>query len=121
MSRKGLLVIVLLLMSFTAACGTGEPSYTAYVWEDEDGDGRQGEDEEPMAGIVLQIIDLTNGYLWNRPITDADGNTFPFRAGDTCGQYAIYLSVPDGYWPTTPVLVYTPNCETARFGLKEYP
>lgn len=121
MLKIGLLIISVVLLCFATACGTGEPSYTAYVWEDTDGDGRQGEDEKPMAGIVLQIIDTANGYLWNRPVTDADGNTFPFRAGDTCGQYAIYLSVPDGYWPTTPVMANTPNCEIARFGLKEFP
>ena len=121
MNRTGVLIIGILILFLATACESSEPSYTAYVWEDADGDGRQGEDEEPLAGVVLQIIDLANGYLWNRPITDADGNTFPFRAGETCGQYAIYLSVPDGYWPTTPVVVNTPNCETARFGLKEFP
>jgi hypothetical protein len=121
MNHKLLLAIGLLVLFLIAACGTGEPSYTAYVWEDVDGDGRQGSEEEPMGGIVVQIVDLANGHLWMRPVTDADGNTFPFRAGDTCGEYAIILSVPDGYWPTTPVVVNTPNCGTAHFGLKKYP
>jgi hypothetical protein len=121
MYRIGVLILTILVLFIATACGASEPSYTAHVWEDADGDGREGEEEKPLAGIVLQIIDLKNGYLWNRPVTDKDGNTFPFRAGDTCGQYAIYLSVPDGYWPTTPVMVNTPNCEIARFGLKEFP
>lgn len=121
MYRIGLLTISIFLLCLGSACAGGTPTYTAHVWEDIDGDGREGEDEKPLAGFVVQIINLENGYLWNRPVTDKDGNTFPFRAGDTCGQYAIYLSVPDGYWPTTPIVVNTPNCETAKFGLKEYP
>lgn len=121
MSRRGLLIIVFFLFTFLSACGLGEPSYTAHVWEDEDGDGRQGREENPMAGVVVQIFDQSKGHLWMRPVTDADGNTFPFKAGDTCGQYAMIVSVPDGYWPTTPVVVNTPNCGTAHFGLKKYP
>jgi hypothetical protein len=54
-------------------------------------------------------------------VKDADGNTFPFKAGDSCGQYDIYLSVPEGDWPTTPIVVNNPNCAIALFGLKEYP
>ena len=121
MSRLGLMIICVLLLCLVTACGVGEPSYTAYVWEDADGDGRQGPDETPMAGIVVQIVDASNGLLWMRPVTDSDGNTFPFSAGDSCGQYDIYLSVPDDYWPTTPIVVHTQNCEIARFGLKPYP
>ena len=121
MNRKWFLMLSVLLLTFLSACGTGEPSYTAHVWEDADGDGRQGAEESPMDNVVVQIVDLANGHLWIRPVTDADGNTFPFRAGDTCGQYAIILSVPDGYWPTTPVVVNTTNCGTAHFGLKKFP
>lgn len=121
MNWKWLLIASVLLICLITACGASQPSYTAHVWKDVDGDGRQGADERPMAGIVVQIVDLANGYLWMRPVTDAEGNTFPFRAGDTCGQYAIILSVPDGYWPTTPVVVNTTNCGTAHFGLKKFP
>jgi hypothetical protein len=121
MSRTRLLILSILLITFLSACGTGEPTYTAHVWEDADGDGVEGSEEQPMEGIFVQIVDQANGHLWMRPVTDADGNTFPFKAGDTCGQFVIILSVPDGYWPTTPVVVNTPNCGTAHFGLKEYP
>ena len=121
MKTREFLITSLLVLILVTACSPREPSYTAYVWEDEDGDGRQGEEEQPMDGIVVQIVDLANGHLWMRPVTDADGDTFPFKAGDTCGQYAIILSVPDGYWPTTPVVVNTTNCGTAHFGLKKFP
>lgn len=121
MYRKGLLITSVLLLCLATACVAGEPAYKAHVWEDADGDGVEGKDELPMAGITVQIVDQSNGLLWMRPVTDSDGNTFPFKAGDSCGQYDIYLSVPDGYWPTTPIVVNSPNCETAQFGLKEYP
>lgn len=122
MYRIGLLITSVLLLCLATFCGlAGNPSYTAHVWEDSDGDGKLGKDEKPMAGIVVQIVDPSNGILWMRPVTDSDGNTFPFSAGGSCGQYDIYLSVPDGYWPTTPIVVNTPNCETAQFGLKPYP
>jgi len=121
MYRKGLLITSVLLLCLATACVAGEPSYNAHVWEDIDGDGVQGTDEMPMAGIIVQIVDQSNGLLWMRPVTDSDGNTIPFKAGDSCGQYDIYLSVPDGYWPTTPIVVNSSNCETAQFGLKEYP
>ena len=115
------LLTSVILLCLATACAASQPSYTAHVWEDADGDGRQGEDERPMGGIVVQIVDQTNGHLWMRPVTDAEGNTFPFKAGDTCGQYDIYLNVPDGYWPTTPIVVNTQNCESAQFGLRAYP
>lgn len=121
MYRIGFVITSVLLLCLATACVAGEPSYNAHVWVDIDGDGVQGTDEMPMAGIIVQIVDQSNGLLWMRPVTDSDGNTFPFKAGDSCGQYDIYLSVPDGYWPTTPIVVNTPNCETAQFGLKEYP
>jgi hypothetical protein len=121
MSRRELLIIGFFLIMFLSACGAGEPVYVAHVWEDVDGDGRQGEEERSMQGIIVQIVDQTNGLLWKRPVTDSEGNTFPFKAGDTCGQYAMILSVPDDYWPTTPVVVDIPNCGTAHFGLKKYP
>ncbi|UCD41092.1 MAG: hypothetical protein JSV69_10945 [Chloroflexota bacterium] len=121
MDRKVLLIAGILLLCLATACRASEPSYSAHVWEDVDGDGRQGEEEQPLEGIVVQIVDLANSHLWMRPMTDAEGNTFPFKAGDTCGQYALILNVPDGYWPTTPVVVNTPNCGTAHFGLKVYP
>ncbi len=121
MKKKWWLLTSFLVVCITAACSSGEPTYTAHVWEDADGDGVQGSEEQPMEGVVIQIVDQTHGLLWMNPVTDADGNSFPFKAGDTCGQYSMILVVLDGYWPTTPVVVNTPNCGTAHFGLKEYP
>ena len=121
MYRRGLLIVGILVLCLSTACVAGEPSYTAHVWEDVDGNGVQGNDELPIDGVVIQIVNQANGLLWMRPITDADGNTFPFKAGDSCGQYTILVSVPDGYWPTTPVMVNSQSCEEAQFGLKSIP
>ena len=41
MYRKGLLFTSILLLSHATACIAGEPSYSAHVWEDIDGDGNQ--------------------------------------------------------------------------------
>ena len=121
MHRMGILIVILILFCLVTACVSREPSYTARVWEDIDGNGVQGPDELPMDGVVIQIVNQSNGLLWMRSITDTDGNTFPFKAGDTCGQYSLLLVVPEGYWPTTPVMVNPSNCETVEFGLKNYP
>lgn len=121
MMRRKILIASLMFICLITACVSGEPSYTAHVWEDVDGNGVQGPDELPMEGIVIQIVNQSSGLLWMRPITDADGNTFPFKAGDTCGQYSLLISVPDGYWPTTPIIVNPQDCSTAQFGLKVFP
>jgi hypothetical protein len=121
MLRRKLLIVNLIFAFLITACVSGEPSYTAHVWEDMDGNGVQGPDELPMDGIVIQIVNQSNGLLWMRPITDEDGNTFPFKAGDTCGQYSLILNVPDGYWPTTPIIVNPKDCSAAQFGLKVFP
>ncbi len=122
MRRIGWLITnVLLLLCLAVSCTVSDSSYSAHVWQDLDGDGKQGTNEIPMAGIVIQIVSPSNGLLWERSRTDSDGNIYSFSAGGSCGQYDIYLNIPDGYWPTTPVVVNTPNCETAQFGLEPYP
>jgi hypothetical protein len=122
MRRIGLLTkSVLLLLCFATSCRVSDSSYSAHVWEDSNGNGKQDANENPMVGIGIQIVDPSNGLLWERSITDSDGNIYSFSPGGNCGQYDIYLSVPDGYWPTTPVVVNTPKCETAQFGLRPYP
>jgi hypothetical protein len=122
MNRIGFLIFTMLLLLIAAACSfASESSYSTLVWEDLDGDGKQGADENPMSGVIVQIVDSSNGLLWQRAVTDSDGNIFPFTPGVGCEQYDIYLSVPDEYWPTTPVIVNTTNCATAKFGLKPYP
>jgi len=121
MLRTGMLITIILLFGLITACVSSEPTYVAHVWEDVDGNGVQGDDEQPLGEIVVQIVNQSNGLLWMRPVTDADGNTFPLKAGDTCGQYSILLNVPEGYWPTTPIMVNPSTCETVRFGLRAYP
>ena len=122
MYRIGLLTITILLLCLSSACSiASDSSYSTLIWEDLDGDGKQGEDENPMPGVVVQIVNSSNGLLWQRTVTDSDGNIFPFSPDDSCEQYDIYLSVPDDYWPTTPIVVNTPNCATAKFGLRPYP
>jgi hypothetical protein len=116
------LMFVGLLLCLAVSCGTvSDSSYSAHVWEDLDADGEQDAGEAPMAGVVIQIVNPSNGLLWERSVTDSDGNISSFSAGGTCGDYNIYLSVPDGYLPTTPVLRNTPRCEVAEFGLHPYP
>lgn len=96
--------------------------FRAYVWEDSDGNGRQTTGEPPMAGVVIQIVDPSMGYLQERSETRSGGGYSSFFAGCDCGQceYDAYLSVPGGYWPTTPVVV---NIESgsAQFGLRLCP
>jgi hypothetical protein len=121
MKRIGLITLGVFVLILFASCSANDPSYRAFVWEDSNGDGRQAEDEEPISGVVIQIINQSNGLLWMRSITDADGFTFPFKAGTTCGEYTLQINVPDEYWPTTPVIQIPQNCETVNFGLKEFP
>jgi hypothetical protein len=121
--RVAWITIVFLLTSLiTSACNVAhDVTYSAHVWEDLDQDGQEDPGEKPLAGIVIQIVDPSNGLLWQRSITDSNGNIAAFSAGGTCGQYNIYISIPDDYWPTTQVVINTPKCEKVRFGLRLLP
>lgn len=88
---------------------------------DTDEDGQQDADEPPMQNVVVQIVDPSTGHLWSRETTDAQGQIYAFSAGGQCGQYSLYLSIPDGYWPTTRVVANTPPCDEIKFGLRPYP
>jgi len=115
------LAIILLLTFLLASCvRLHDSSYRAHVWEDRNDNGVQETGESDLQGITIQIIDPRNGLLWSRSNTDTSGSIDEFSAGGTCGYYVIVLSVPEGYWPTTPVYAKTPTCETAQFGLRKY-
>jgi SdrD B-like domain len=98
-----------------------DATYAAHVWLDINGNGQEDSNEMPFSGVIIQIVDRSNGLLWQRSMTDDAGNINAFSAGGKCGAYDIYLSVPEGYWPTTKVKINTPKCETANFGLRPYP
>jgi hypothetical protein len=112
-------IILLLAFLLTSCSAVHDSSYQAHVWEDKNGNGLQDKGESDLQGITVQIIDPTNGLLWRRSITDTSGNIDEFSAGGTCGQYLLVLSVPEGYWPITPVYAKTLNCEIAQFGLRK--
>jgi len=116
-----ILFFVLILLLLTSCQTTKDGSYSAHVWEDVNGNGVQETSERSLEGIVIQIIDPANGNLWGREITDTQGNVNAFSPGGSCGQYQIYLSIPNGYRPTTRVVVTSPKCEVAQFGLQITP
>ncbi len=69
--------------------------YRAQVFEDGDADGVPDPDEPPLAGVEL--------VLWPGPLaerTDAQGECAFEVPGGTNGRIAV--SVPNGYWPSTP-------------------
>ena len=111
---------ILFLSGFLASCTAAhDGSYAAHVWLDSNQNGKQDQNEKPLTGVVIQIVNPSTGDLWTRSVTDDKGDIYLFSAGGTCGQYNLYLSVPEGYWPTTPVVANTPHCETAQFGLRQ--
>lgn len=116
-----MLTIVFLLLVVTG-CQTqmADASYMAHAWEDSNQNGQEDLGEQPLDGIQIQIID-SSGRLWRKAQTDSNGNVYEFSAGGKCGQYDIYISVPMGYKPTTPVVINTPGCEIANFGLAPIP
>ncbi|MBN1485938.1 MAG: hypothetical protein JXA37_14590 [Chloroflexia bacterium] len=120
MSKGRLLIVGGLLLCLLSAC-SGDAGSTAYVWEDLNGDGQPGPNEPAMAGVVIQIVYPSSGELWGRYVTNAEGMIIAFHPGAACGDYDLYLSVPDGYWPTTPVVASPPKCERALFGLRREP
>lgn len=112
---------IFVILFLTSCQASHDAAYSAHVWEDLNGNGIQDDGEPPMEEVVIQIIDPATGILWGREVTNAKGNVNVFSAGGSCGDYQIYLSVPNGYRPTTKVLINTPNCEAAQFGVLAYP
>ena len=109
-------VSILLISCMAVSCSVpAADSYcAAQVWEELNGNGIQDSDEKPMAGVVIELVSHSDGKLWLRLVSDSEGKVSA-RCPDGCGQYDIYVSVPDDYWPTTPVVDF--GACGAQFGL----
>jgi len=81
-----------------------------YVWYDVDHDGLQGEDEDPVAGITVELLDAAG-----EPVKDIDGVTVASTTTDANGHYVFdklpagdyrvrFSGVPTGYEFTTPAV-----------------
>lgn len=67
-----------------------------YAWVDTDGDGIQGDTEQPLANLK---IDLTqNGQTIASTTTDANGKNLFSNVAN--GTYELNYETPDGYTPT---------------------
>lgn len=119
--RWCLFICVVLIFVLLVSCNQvmHDAAYSVHVWEDTNTNGIEDAGEKPLPDVIIQFIDSGNGLLWQINSTDVNGNVTAFSPGGTCGGYQIYLSVPPGYRPTTPVLDHGKTC-TASFGLKPY-
>lgn len=118
---KRIFGLAILLSVLLASCNQviHDAVYSVHVWEDSNGDGIEDPGEKSLPAVTIQFVSPANGLLWQISPTDENGDVSAFSAGGTCGDYEIYLSVPPGYWPTTPVLDQGKTC-TANFGLTPY-
>ena len=72
------------------------------VWIDRDKDGQQDDDEKPLSGVKVNLLDAAGD-----PAKDADGATVPQATTDTdgrylfdnlpAGAYIVEFVLPDGY------------------------
>jgi hypothetical protein len=114
--------LVFLLFVITTSCrNIGDANITVHVWEDINDNTIQDSGEINLQGIDVQILSSSNYTLWNRSTTNIDGIVKEFAAGASCDEFLVVISVPNEYWPTTPVLREFHNCEVAEFGLRPYP
>lgn len=118
---KRIFGLAILLSVLLASCHQvmHDAGYSVHVWEDTNGNGIEDAGENPMSDVQIQFVGSGNGLLWEIDLTDENGNANAFSPGGTCGDYQIYLSVPTGYRPTTPVLDQGKTCN-ANFGLTPY-
>ncbi|NJP07886.1 MAG: hypothetical protein HC837_20820, partial [Chloroflexaceae bacterium] len=65
-----------------------------YVWDDIDRDGIQDTNEEPVAGVTVNLYD-GDGNLIATTTTDANGNYLFDNL--TAGDYQVEFELPDGY------------------------
>jgi len=78
----------------TARVRTSAYAVGDYVWFDANGDGRQGPDEDGLAGATVKLLDA-DGNLVGETVTDADG--YYFFDTLTPGDYQIEFTLPSGY------------------------
>ena len=114
-------LVFLLSMIVTSCINRGDANLTIHVWEDINSNQIQDSGEINLQGIDIQILSTSNYTLWNRSITNMEGMVNEFAAGASCDEFLVVISVPNEYWPTTPVLREKNNCEVVEFGLRPYP
>ena len=74
------------------------------IWTDGDGDGRRGEDETPLSGIQVELMDAAGRTAQASVSTDTNGQ-FSFD-GLMPGSYRLRVKTPDNY-------TYTENAAMA--------
>jgi len=122
MKDTKLLIQLIFVLFLLGACrpAVADTAYFVHVWEDSNGNGTEDPGEKPMPDVSIQFFSPGNGLLWQLSSTDVNGEVYAFSPGGKCGDYQISLSVPSGYWPTTPIVNQDDSCE-ASFGLKLNP
>jgi hypothetical protein len=114
-------LVFLLSVIITSCKNIGDASITVHVWEDTNSNQIQDSGEINLQGINIQILSSSNYTLWNRSTTNIEGTVNEFAPGASCDEFLVVISVPNQYWPTTPILREIHNCEVAEFGLRPYP
>ncbi|MFM2382916.1 MAG: hypothetical protein RL515_903, partial [Verrucomicrobiota bacterium] len=73
-----------------------------FVWDDLNGDGKQGATEPGVQGAKVELLDK-NGVVLDVTFTDVTGKySFPNLADSaTFGTYAVRVTAPAGYEITT--------------------
>jgi len=123
MSRVWLRLVSILLLSFMAV-SCRRPimvfPFCAYVWADLNGNGVQDPDEEPVPMVFIQVVNPSGRRQWEQGVTSRKGVFCTLETMAPChaDQRDVYLIVPAGYLPTTPVVVRTESCDYAQFGLR---
>lgn len=92
-----------------------DASFSAWVWEDADGDGLRDEGEEPVSGVRVVLIDRDSGKRFWSATTDETGRAFILVPGGSYEDSDIQFEAPDGYRPTTPTRVHASGAE---FGIR---
>ncbi|WP_137179461.1 SdrD B-like domain-containing protein [Roseomonas sp. AR75] len=68
-----------------------------YVWEDKNRDGIQGDDEQAIAGVTVQLLDTDGNQIDE---TTTDGTGYYQFIGLVPGDYSVRFLTPSGYTPT---------------------
>jgi hypothetical protein len=72
------------------------------VWIDDDRDGEMGSSEEPLAGVVVRLVDPSTGdEIVDEAVTGGAGSAELVGLQDLLPGYAVAVVVPPGHQPTT--------------------